>query len=333
MLEFRSWILSLVIIALLPASAAAGQQSWAVLPVRAIGVDPTTASTFRELLANEVRTRLGARLVGSNLGPCADMPCARAAGQRAGAQFVLMSSASRLGQKTIVTAAVVDVTRGVQASSQRMSVERVEELDTVATRVVTAIAQGTSAQKTAQLGTITSDEQRPDRRRKTTHSVALRIGGIAPIGEGYADSVGGGMAFDLSYWFEARHFAIEPRIGIRFDAVRGSEGYLAVPIDLGFYYILGLGDVAPFIGGGVGAHFLWDERQLDTQLGSTLPATATKLHDQSAWGFGAFARLGLMLMRTYDVRLAATVDYDITFATINGAKNPQAIIGGLAVIL
>ncbi|MBW2730903.1 MAG: hypothetical protein JRH20_00835 [Deltaproteobacteria bacterium] len=327
------WILSFVLISAIPKTSAASQQSWVVLPVRAIGVEASTAETLRELLASGLRQQLNAKLVGGALTPCADMPCARAAGQRVGAQFVLMSSASRLGKKTIVMATVIDVVRGVQTSNQRMSVERVEELDTVATRVISAIAQGTSADKTAQLGSITSSEERPDRRRKTTHSAALRIGGIAPVGAGYANSVGGGMAFDLSYFFEARHFAIEPRIGIRFDAIRGSEGYLAIPMDIGFYYILGLGDVAPFIGGGVGAHFLWDERQLDTQLGSTLPATATKLSSQTAWGFGAFARLGIIFMRTYDVRLAATVDYEITFTTINGAENPQAIIGGLAVIL
>jgi hypothetical protein len=321
-------ICSLMLVA--PAEA---RQRWTVFAVDSQGVDQAAANTFRNLLISEITRRLGADMVAPPATDCSlSAPCLQSGGRAVGAEFSVKASLGALGRKVIVNVLVVDVARGTTATSQRMTINRVEELDLVATRIATAIASGKSAQQTAQLGTITSNEVNPDRRKKPARGISFRLGTIVPFGDGYADAVGGGVAIDLSYWFETRHFAIEPRVGVRFDAVRGDEGYVEVPIDIGGFYLFSRGNISPFIGGGAGIRYIWDSRKADLSVGSTIPSRATKIVEDSAWGFGAYGRVGIMFMRMYTVRLAVSGEYNITVATVNGKKNPQSFSGGLSII-
>ena len=307
---------------------------WAVLPFSARGVNPVAVETFAGLLRTELNQKLGAQIVpaAQNL-PCPDAGCALAAGRASGARLAVFGQVSALGTKLIVNVAVVETGRGSILNSQRMAVMSVEELDAVATRIATAMAQGTTTNQAAELGTITSLEVKPERRREPARGTSMRVGAIVPLGaNGYAGNPGGGVLFDLSYWFETKNFAIEPRVGVRFDGSSGVAEYVDVPLDLGAFYLFSTGDVAPFIGGGLGARYLWEKRPMTVTVGDVLPASADLVVKDSVWGFGAYARVGIMLLRTYTVRIALAGEYNVTIATINGFKNPQSLSMGASLI-
>lgn len=328
----RAALLPLILVVLAPARAAGADAAvWTVLPFAERGLEPGAADTFRELLQAELASRSGGAFVAADAA-CADVPCAVATAQPLGATVAVYGSLSRLGEKVVVTATLVDVPGSAVLNSDRMTVSRIEELDTVAVRFADAFVSGRTVEDTAQLGTITREEAKPDVRREGESGFAFGIGGVAPLGDGYAEA-GMGMAFEFAYLFEARWFSLGPRVGVRFSAEEKKGGrYVEVPIDVTAAYILSLGDVAPFIGIAAGARFLWEDRPTDVTVGTFIPQTHHKDIDDSAWGFGLNGRLGLLLFRTYAVRMSLWGDYNVAFVTLNGRRFPQAITFGLGLV-
>jgi hypothetical protein len=305
--------------------------AWTVLPFAERGLEPGAADTFRELLQTELAARTGAAFGVADV-VCADVPCAVAAAEPLGATVAVFGSLSRLGQKVVVTATLVDVPGAAVLNSDRMTVSRIEELDTVAARLAEAFVSGRPVAETARLGTITRAEAAPDVRREGESGFWFGLGGIAPLGGGYAEA-GMGVLFEFGWLFEARWFAIGPRLGVRFSAEeKGGGRYVEVPIDVTAAYIMSLGDVAPFIGIGAGVHFLWEDRPTRITVGNIIPQVSHKKVDDSAWGFGLSGRIGLLLLRTYAVRLTIWGEYGATFVDLNGHRFPQAITFGMGLV-
>ena len=176
-----------------------------------------------------------------------------------------------------------------------------------------------------------SGEMKPDKRREGARGIALKMGGAVPIAESYG-AAGGGLALDVSYWFEASSFAIEPRIGVRFSPKGSGSRFFDLPIEVAAHYIFGRGNIAPFVGFGAGLHFLWESRETTVSTGDVVPTTTTKLLEDRAWAFGISGRAGLLLFRTYAMRMAVTAEYSLAFTTLNGKRNPQALTFGVGVI-
>ncbi len=322
-------ILLLLALALSPALAAAAP-AWSVLPLDARGVDADAAATFRDLLVAELGARNGADFID---GPraCSDLPCARDAGGEVGAGVVVFGRLARLGRNIVVTLTVIDTAAGRTLSQQRMSVDAVEDLEKVASRMAQAIHDGRDLDDTVELGTVTGAEVTPDRRREGKSGLGLRIGGVTPIGDAYRS--GFGILVDVGYWYEARDFAIEPRVGWRGTAETDEdESYGQVAIDVGAHYILTRGDFAPFIGVGGGLRWTYEERRERISAGQVIQLESNDLELESAWAPGAFGRVGLLLFRTYSLRMAFTVDYDVTFVDLHGLGAPQAVQAGVSVM-
>lgn len=309
---------------------ASAQETWTITRFGG-SVDDATVSTFTQLLKTELSSRTGAGFSNSDT-VCDDVPCARAAATESKASVVLYGSLGTLGTKIIVNVTMVDVASGDIINTQRMGVDRLEDLDSVAERMAAAFVRGSSTDETAELGNITAEEAKPDRRRDASHDLELRLAGIVPLGDaGFADQ-GGGVAIDLAYWYEANNFAISPRLGFRFSADPNDEnGFFELPFDIGAYYILGQSDFAPFIGGGAGLRYMSQSVEESRQVGGIVAATHTTTVSDSAFGFGTFARAGILLGRTYTVRVAVTADYNIAFLQLNGEANPQSFTAGVSV--
>jgi hypothetical protein len=315
---------------LLAAPAAHAQDAWAVLPFQSRKVPGEAAETFRDLLISELGARTGSRFVDAP-AVCSDMPCARQAGNKAGAAVAVFGKLSKLGRKIIVTVTAVEVGGGAPLSQQRMSVDRVEDLEAVATRMAQAIVDGENTDQTAQLGAITHKESQPDLRREGESGLALRVGGVSPFGDPY--SAGFGIMADIGYWYEATDFAIEPRFGFRTNADSDEEeGYSAYHFDVSANYIFGRGDVAPFFGVGGGLRYVSESRRNPISTGQVIAFESDDLEEDAGWAPGGFARVGLLLFRTYSLRTALTVDYDITFAELHGRSNPQTLNFGISVM-
>lgn len=160
-------------------------------------------------------------------------------------------------------------------------------------------------------------------------SPKLSAGAIIPFGDGYADAVGGGLALDAAIWAELPYsFAIEMRMGLRFDLVRSNNSYGEIPFDVGFFYLLGAGPLAFVIGGGVGAHHIWETRERTITVGNVLVAKTVQERDDKAWGLGVFGRIGLLIRGNRASRGSVLLSGEVTttFIRLNDAKNPTAVL-------
>jgi hypothetical protein len=315
-------------------SGSAGAQApetWALTAHSADPADTVLANTVRDLLASDLvsRSNTKAAIVAE---PCRDVACTRAAAQAgSGANVALHVSLHRLGQKLIVSATAVDVATGSTRGSERLTADRVEDLDIVAGRLATALAQGKQVEDTAELGNITANEARAPRRRSGRVALALHVIGVAPF-SGYADrQLGGGL--QLGGWFETYDFVIEPRFGFLTDLSQERETYLHLPLEVSIAYLFTRDDLSPLLGLGGGLGYAHEEIFVEHQIGEVL---VTRTHDQisdSLMTAQLFARAGLLMLRTYDASLVVTLDYALTFGDFQERSVAQALRLGLGLVL
>jgi hypothetical protein len=335
-------------------------EAWVMLPLTSTGVDVTATSTFAALLKAELARSAGAYFVTSPTQACADGTCAVAAARTTGARFVVWGELVTLGSKVIVTVSTADAARNAILCMQRISAPRVEELDAVAVQIARAVAQRRSVDTVSQPrptpappapappaptypppappttyppgpATYPPPPAPSPGHLDSTIGFMGRLGGIIPLGQGYAGNPGGGVALDVGFWWEKGHLGVEPRVGVRFDAVPNSAAkYLEVPLDVGAFFLLTQGDVVPYVGGGVGARYFSERRVTKLTVGSVLPAASELTHDDSAWGVGLYARIGLMLKASARgqtrTKICFTADYNAAFVTVNGFKNPTSVV-------
>ena len=115
-------------------------------------------------------------------------------------------------------------------------------------------------------------------------------------------------------------FAIEPSFGFRTEFGAGDRDWDHVPLEINAAWLMLRGDVTPLLGGGLGLHYLHEQMPVGREVGSILVSTTTDVIEDSVFGFSAFARAGVLLLRTYDVSLLVALDYAITFARLRGAR-------------
>lgn len=302
--------------------------TWTVLPIDSRGIDSTSTATFRDLLIAELGARNGARFV-DGTGTCSDVPCGQKAGRQTGASMVVYGRLSRLGRNIIITLTTVDVARGVPWNQQRMGVHTIEDLEPAAARLAEAIINNRAVERTAKLGSITRREVRPYRRRKGYRGPSMRLGGGGHLDRPDAD--GGSLRVQLGWWYEARHFAIEPALTLRMSPEGPGAGG-AFHVDFGAYWIPGTSDVTPFIGAGGGIRLVGESVLRRETAGQVVRLeTETEVTD-SAWAPGGFGRVGLMFFRTYDTRMTLSVDYDVTFTELNGHGPVQLVQGAVGIL-
>jgi hypothetical protein len=319
-------LLSLLAVSTTATPAAA--ETWTILPFNARGVDPDTGAAFRALLESEVAQRSSAEMLRTEAS-CGDAVCARAAAESVGADVAVYGAITALGTKIIVTATAVSRSAGPPVGQGRITVDAVEDLEQASVRIARALTEQEAVEDTAELGAITANEARPDTRREGHRGLSLRVGGVVPV----AGSLpGAGIMVDVGYWFETRWFALEPYIGFRTRTSDDGESWGQLPIGVGAYYVASLGNIAPFIGGGGGLRWFYGNRLQQDTVTTFVALEREREVEDDVWGFGANARAGLILARTYAVQAQLFVEYDISFVEREGASNPQAIQAGVGVV-
>jgi len=161
---------------------------------------------------------------------------------------------------------------------------------------------------------------------------SLRVGALVPITDGYADSEPG-ILLELGYWAEFADVVVEPRVGIRFDVQPEHGNYVELPFDLGLQYLMTQSDFAPFVGGGIGAHWFYEYLREDIVLGEVIQSTSVYEESDHQWGFVAFGRAGLAFFRTRAVRLVLSAEFSAAFAELNDRSNPYSMNFGIAFVL
>lgn len=317
-----------------PAVAAAGNlgAAWTLLDLTRVGaVDDAAVATFRELLRGDLATaEPDAQFVRADGDrTCGDAACAAEVGRAIGVERVVYGSISTLGKKLIVTLEVADVAGGRVVARDRMTIDRIEDLEAAATRLARALSAGVTTAETAELGSITRKESEKPVRREGESGLAIHLARWQPFG-GYGDARGG-IELGLGYWYETGAFALEPRIGYRFDDGANDFDFHEVPIDVSALAILSKTDVAPYVGGGAGLHWMQASYEVSSRSGGFLVTTTRDTVWETAWAFGVHARAGVLFFRTYSVRLGLDVQYDLLTNKIAG-RTPQGLRLGLGVM-
>jgi hypothetical protein len=162
----------------------------------------------------------------------------------------------------------------------------------------------------------------------------MRVGGVAPLDDHPMADLGMGMALDIGVWIEGAAFAIEPRIGMRFDAATGdNSSYFAMPMDVGAFFAPDLGDVSPFLGAGAGLRYASESRSRDVELGSAVTTEHRGVLEDRGVGFGAYGRAGIVFLRTKKTHLIVHGDYDVAFIELTNQNYTKNFLFGLAVVL
>ncbi|MBN1947793.1 MAG: hypothetical protein JW797_19155 [Bradymonadales bacterium] len=157
--------------------------------------------------------------------------------------------------------------------------------------------------------------------------IGLWIGGILPGGQDYGNT-SGGMGFDLLYWFERPHFAVQPRVGIHFDTDRSDHTFWEVPLDVGLFWLPAAGPVTPYFGGGGGLRYIHEQRPVFLRTGTFLITEAVGFDRDSGLGVTVYGRFGFLLARRSSFRVNLNVDYAVTFLDLNGRGSPTCMAFG-----
>jgi len=161
----------------------------------------------------------------------------------------------------------------------------------------------------------------------------LQMRGLFPL-VGYAETTQG-MAFGGSIWIEVeKSFVIEPQATFAIDVADDERGYFhMVPLELGAYKLIPFGEHALFLGPGFGLHAIFEQVEVDRSLGTVIMTRTQDTKHDDVFGFGLFARLGLVLFHGSYVSLAPSIDYAVTFADFATDSQEQAVRGNLTLLL
>lgn len=240
---------------------------------------------------------------------CGERECALALAGAAKADEVMFSSLRRLGNKWIFSATVVDAAAGAPFT-QRGTALNLEDMEAVTRRVGEAVVSRRSLEKAATIDNITQkeEEQEPTRRR-SLYAGGLSLGYLYPTGGSYAYlkdnynwSNGSTTYSEQAYrqmikitWLNTWEFRENLILG--FDLVWAAPH--AIGGDLNMQYLLNRSDFTPFLGGGLGLHFVRGDDGGDSDKRNSGPA----LNLQG----------GMILFRTYDVHVIARAQYHMVF--------------------
>jgi hypothetical protein len=325
-------LLTLLLPAGLPAAAGAPGKTL-VLPLRTVGVSDTTAMVVRDLLAGELETRglpvVDLRTAGSlppaGSGACDDADCAgRLAGENQAAR-VVYGSLSRLGAKVLVRVHALRAGESTPYFADQFPAVGEEDLDVVMRRLAEGISTGRPNSERATVESITGAEAQEPRRRLVRSGPGVRAGFLYPQGKSYAGKERL-THFALVWKMEGKDFLVETTTVLGWNSTDDTMDWSI--LDLFGARIFGLGDVAPYAGGGIGLHRVSLQRDV-TRVNPYPPyPTYTDYEEQTATAFAADVGGGLLLLRTYNFHFVLDVRYHVVFDgfTKLGGKGAHGVI-------
>lgn len=288
----------------------------AVFDLQSIGVDPTTSQVVSRLLRQELWREgrfnvLDRGKMVNKLGQdfaCYDALCASENGKKLGVAKAIIGGLSKLGEKVIIDVKLVNVQDGKIELYEQLKAATQEDLDTVAKRLAVSISTGKRVEDTITTETVTEEEAKEVVRRKAFFVHGLRLGGKFPLAEAYGD-VGTMFQIDWVTWYELESLALELLSGLHWGTEDNRYHLLTMelPIDFGLNYFLLKSDFTPYVGGGIGLHWVgiaWEDNN------------NVKIHEESSWGFALHGGGGLVIFRTSNIRGILDVRYDYTFADL-----------------
>lgn len=292
-------------LALAALSGVASAKTVLVLPVSGEGIPAADLASVNRLFREAVDTR-HAGGVKQGRTACEDRGCALEAAKAAEADEVVYANVYKLGAKWIFSATVVGAD-GTGAFTQRLTGTDIEDMEALTVRMADALAGRRTTEQVASLDNITAREaeKEPDRRLSLYHG-GMALGYLFPVGNSFSyveekwDGTQRRHGYDQMIrlvWLNSWEF--RNNLGLGVD-LTWSTPY-AIGADLNLRYMLTRQDISPFIGGGLGLHYVKADEGIDGDDNKRNSGPALNVQG------------GLMLFRTYDVNVMIRGQYQVIF--------------------
>ncbi len=321
----RKFALSMLCLMLLAGSAMA-QESTAVFELQGIGVNAQTLEAGTHILRNELnatgkftviaREQVEAALSEKHITDftCHDVACASEFGYIAGAEKAIIGSLTKLGNKITAEIRVVSVVKKEVIFTDRFSSTSLDDLDVTLRKLAEAAASGKKIVSEVGRYAITEEETLDQRRKKSYITSGVSLGFGFPLGDSYS-GVDNLTTVAWMMRYEAGNWVIENSIGGTWgsggdkDTVGGvvtnSTEVTVVPWDIGMRYVFNReSDFTPFLGGGLGLHFIGSQEYAGTII----------VDNDQAFAFHLAG--GMYGFQSYDFRLAVEAKYTIVFSDV-----------------
>lgn len=284
-----------------------------VFPVAGEAVDAGDLTSVSRLFREAIETRSPRDSVSLSKTSCSDRDCALGAVQAVSIDpsiQVIYSSFYKLGSKWIFSGTILNAD-GSNAFSQRLTALSIEDMEAVTVRMADALMLRKTTDQVASIDNISEkeSESEPDRRR-SLYRGGVAVGYLFPAASDFeyktVNSSGGTKTHDYTQmirltWLNTWEFRNNLQLGT--DLVWSTPS--AFGADASLRYIFSRGDFSPFVGGGLGLHYVhgddYDNESMDPRNRNSGPALN--------------AQAGMMLFRTYDVNVMLRGQYQVIFNT------------------
>lgn len=312
---------------ILAAVSLCAQERVAVFEFESVGVDEETIRAATHLFGVELeatgdftvlsKADMEAKLAAEGITDfaCYDVGCASEYGYKLGVERVIIGSLTLLGERATTEINLVNVVRKEVEFTDRFSVDYIEDLNSALRKLAEAVAAREKIVSEVDRYAITEEETREPRRKAsyTTQGVGFGIG--IPLGDSYS-GLSNLKTVAWVFRYEAQKYVVENSFGITWGSggekdtllTDGGGGYTIVdkknvvvmPWDIGLRYIFNREkDTTPFVGGGIGLHFVVSQE------------TEGEVYTESDVAFAFHGSTGLYLFQTYDFRLSIEAEYSL----------------------
>ena len=282
----------------------------AIMHFSSEGIDSVTIKSAETILRLELAKLSSAEVLGVNTQndsagyDCKSLECEVKYGEKLNADQVVTCNLLVLGKKIIIQYALIDVKQRKVLIDDSITSLSVEELDLIMKRIAMSVINHKSADETAEVGTIIEQE---------TKKPLLRNGGkFYSFSFGYLYPTSG-------FKNEERSFTVDFRIGADIpDLEYGLQLFARDGFGVNIFssYLATQTDVCPYIGGGLGFH--WITTMTKTEYIYSDDGTYTRKEDnRQEDGFEFLVNTGLRLFNTYNFRITMNLAYSHTFNDFN----------------
>jgi len=292
-----------------------------ILPLKPVGIEDNIIEAVHQLLGSELSsygyTVLLPDEVEEKLGKkveCYNNECAAEIGTKLGIEKVIFGSLTKIGEKYIISAVVVESQTSNIVFSDKVTSQTAEDLDVCISRLAKSIEYGKEVEKTAEIGKITEQEVETEAKRKSAFfSSGLGFGMGMPV-TGYGNEDNGTINyFEWKGWYETPKLAAE--VAWYFGSGTGETNIAEWALGISLLYFFNTKDFSPFISAGL-----------------SRKSITFGFYDYSD-GLAIEAGAGMVIFRTYDFRLLLDGKVSTSFLDIGEAEGPHSTIKiGLSVL-
>jgi hypothetical protein len=285
-----------------------------LLPFKQVGIESNIIEAIYQLMESELSSYghivIPPDKIAENIGEdieCYNKQCAAEIGIQMGLERVIFGSLTKIGEKYIVSAIVVESQSGEILFSDKVTSQTAEDLDVCVFRLVKSIQYGKDVEKTAEVGKITEEEMETGvKRKKAFFASGLGFGMGMPV-MGYGDPTDNTINYyGFKTWYET------PRLAAEVDWYLGTSGIeinlneWALGISLIYFFTTT--DFSPYL-----------------SLGVARKSITVGYFDYTS-GLALETGGGIVVFRTYDFRLVIDGRLSTSFNTIGDLDGPHSAL-------